>query len=507
MRIISATEAAQLVQDDWTVVPGGFGSCGHPDALTRAIRQRFDVEGKPQNLSLLFASASGDKQGRGVDLLAQPRLIKRAIGGFWGLVPALGAMVMNELIEAHNWPQGIVSQLYRAIAAGKPGVYSRIGLDTFVDPDLDGALLNKKTTETLLKKVKLNGESTLFYPSMNVNCVLLRGTTSDPDGNISMQNEVAYNDALCQAMAAKNSGGIVIVQVESLVGPHEIQPYDVRIPGVLVDYVVMASVTDHPQTYGNANNPHYITAGHATREIKAISFAQRIIIHRAFEEIKALQAKIINLGIGIPALMGQIDDFHQQKNPLVLTVESGQIGGNPANGLSFGASVHPQAVIEQSSLFDFYEGGGLDVSCLGFAEIDTFGNVNVSRFNNRLYGAGGFINISQSTKNILFCGTFTAVGLEIEPKEGGVKIIREGTVCKFVKQVSHLTFSGKKAVKLKQNVKFITERAVFSLRNGVLFLDEIAPGISVEENIMPYIEGSFVISPECKRMDANLFVN
>ena len=506
MRIISAAEAAQLVQDDWTLVPGGFGSCGHPDALTRALRQRFDKEGKPQNLSLLFASASGDKQGRGVDRLAQPKLIKRAIGGFWGLVPALGAMAMNDLIEAHNWPQGVVSQLYRAIAAGKSGVYSRIGLDTFVDPDLDGALLNKKTTTTLLKKITLNGESSLFYPALNIDCVLLRGTASDPEGNISMQNEVSYNDALSQAMAAKNSGGLVIVQVEALVGNHEIPPYDVRIPGILVDYVVLANQEDHPQTYGNTNNPHFTAAGKAIPDTKAISFAQRIIVRRAFEEIKALQARVVNLGIGIPALMGQLDDFHQHQHPLVLTVESGQIGGSPANGLSFGASEYPHAVIEQSSLFDFYEGGGLDVSCLGFAEIDTFGNVNISRFNNRLYGAGGFINISQSTKNILFCGTFTAVGLEIEANKDGIKISREGQICKFVKQVSHLTFSGETSVRLKQNIKFITERAVFSLRNGILFLDEIAPGISVEENITPYMEGSFVISPECKRMNANLFI-
>jgi len=505
MQVISEIEAAQLLKDGWTIIPGGFGSCGHPDALTRAIAIRYKNQGEPRGLTLFFASASGDRQGRGVDALALPGLVDRAIGGFWGLVPALGNMATRGIIEAHNWPQGVISQIFRTIAAGKPGLLSRIGLETFVDPSLDGARLNKKGGPSLIKKISLYGEPMLFYPSLKINCALLRGTCSDPDGNISMHKEVSYNDALAQAMAAKNSGGIVIIQVEYLVERHKILPHDVSIPGILVDYVVVADAGDHPQTYGERYNPAFILPGESRVLKTPISFAEQIITRRALKEIKFLGAKVVNLGIGIPALIAQIVEENMDGNDMTLTVESGQIGGKPATGLSFGASYHPDALMEQSSLFDFYEGGGLDVSCLGFAEVDAFGNVNASKFDNKLYGAGGFINISQSTNIILFCGTFTTVGLEIEPMDGGIRIVKEGTIRKFVRNVSHLTFSGSYANKMDQKIKFITERAVFSLNNGVVHLDEVAPGISIERDIIPNMEGNFVISADCKQMEECLF--
>lgn len=505
MQIISATDAVRLVQDRWTVVPGGFGSCGHPELLTRTLAARYREEGMPRDLTLLFASASGDRSGRGVDALAQKGLVRRAIGGFWGLVPALGNMAIRGEIEAHNWPQGVVSQLYRAIAARKPGIFSKIGMHTFVDPDVDGARLNSKANKPLVQKIDVNGIPMLFYPSIGVDCVLLRGTCSDPQGNISMDREVSYSDALAQAMAAKNNGGIVIVQVEQLVKRHAIEPHDVCIPGILVDYVVVAEPSDHPQTYGDAYNPAFTTAGEGRPPVESLSCAESIIIRRALQEIRKRDARVINLGIGIPALIGQFARGFDDTHSLTLTVESGQIGGSPATGLSFGASHHPNAVLEQSALFDFYEGGGLDLSCLGFAEVDAFGNVNVSRFGDRLYGAGGFINISQSTDVLLFCGTFTADGIQVEYRDGGIRIAREGRVRKFVRNVSHLTFSGAYSQERRQTVRFITERAVFSLKDGVVHLDEVAPGISIEDDIIPNMEGSFVISADCRLMDRSLF--
>ncbi|APQ11037.1 hypothetical protein BJP27_05820 [Pseudomonas oryzihabitans] len=505
MRVIKNFEAAQLIEDGWTIVPGGFGSCGHPESLTKALEDRFKSEGRPRNLKLLFASASGDRNGSGVDRLAHAGLISSAIGGFWGLIPKLGKMAMQGAIEGHNWPQGIVSQLYRAIASGKPGVWSSIGIETFVDPEIEGACIGNGPIKTLIKKSNTEGKPILFYPSIPVNCALLRGTSSDPEGNISMSKEVSYSDALAQAMAARNCGGIVVVQVEKLVDKHSISPQDVRIPGILVDYVVVAKPGEHDQTYGAPHNEAYISAGCSSPEPVCMSYAEQIIARRALQEIDSLNARVINLGIGIPALIAQAATDSSFHKSVTFTVESGQIGGYPASGLSFGASYHPAALIEQSALFEFYEGGGLDLSCLGFAEVDGLGNVNVSRFNDQLYGAGGFINISQSTDTILFCGTFTASGLEIAQKGKGICVEKEGKIRKFVQKVSQITFSSKNAKQKKQIVKFITERAVFSLKNEVLYLEEIAPEIALEKDIIPHIEGNFVISADCKYMDKTLF--
>ncbi|AZF32680.1 Acetyl-CoA:acetoacetyl-CoA transferase, alpha subunit [Pseudomonas sp. R4-35-07] len=505
MKVVSERQAAELIEDGWTIIPGGFGSCGHPDGLTRAISDRFKREGRPRNLGLLFASAAGDLNGRGVDILAQSGLVAKAIGGFWGLVPQLGNMARQGEIEAHNWPQGVISQLFRAIAAKKPGVISNIGLHTFVDPDHQGARLNQRAECTLVQKIVINGNSTLFFPALNVNCALLRGTFCDPLGNISMEREVSYSDALAQAMAVKNSGGIVIVQVESLVGLHDIEPQDVKIPGILVDYVTVSRPDEHPQTYGEAHNSTFTRPGVLIPSVSTISCAERIIAKRALQEIRYANARVINLGIGIPVAVGQIAEELGCADLMSFTVESGVIGGRPARGLSFGASYRPVSIIEQAALFDFYEGGGIDVACLGFAEMDSFGNVNVSKFGRRLQGAGGFINISQSARYVIFCGTFTAIGLVLGISEGKLRIVREGRVNKFVRQVSHITFNGAYSQSLGQKVIFITERAVFALRDGVVYLEEVAPGISVEQEIMPFIEGGFVVSGTCKSMSDDVF--
>lgn len=501
MKIISAAQAAELIEDEWTIIPGGFGSCGHPDGLTRAISDRFKREGRPRKLGLLFASASGDFEGRGLDVLAQSGLVAKAIGGFWGLIPRLGNMAREGQIEAHNWPQGVISQLFRAIAAKKPGVISNVGLNTFVDPDHDGARLNDRDECSLVKKIVINGVSTLFYPSLNVDCALLRGTHCDPLGNISTEREVCNSDALAQAMAVKNCGGIVVVQVESLVGLHDIEPQNVKIPGILVDYVTVSRADEHPQSYGEAYDSAFTRPGMLIPSARLISCAERIIAKRALQEIRYENARVINLGIGIPVSVAQVAEELGCLDSMTFTIESGVIGGRPAAGMSFGASYRPVGVIEQAALFDFYEGGGIDVACLGFAEVDSVGNVNVSKFGCRLQGAGGFINISQSARCVIFCGTLTAVGLVVEVQGGCVRIIQEGAVKKFVRHVSHLTFNGGYSEVLNQKVMFITERAVFALRDGVIYLEEVAPGIDIWRDIMPHIEGGFVISGRCKSME------
>ena len=482
MKIITAQEAAALIQDDWTIVPGGFGSCGHPDLLTEALRRRFQDTGAPRNLSLLFGAGPGNKDGKGLDALALPGLVRKAIGGFWGLCPDLSRMARAGSIEAHNWPQGVVSQLFSAIAAGQVGILTHVGLDTFIDPDLEGGVLDSRPSRPLVEKHQFAGRTQLFYPAQKVDCVLLRGTACDPQGNITFTEETSYMDALAQAQAAKNSGGIVIVQVKQLLASAPAQVRDIRIPAFLVDYVVLAPPARHPQTYGAFHNPAYtgLPGEPAQAPSTLPALAKRIIATRAALELAGHPGANVNLGIGIPALIGAraaalgLQDF-------TLTVESGLIGGVPDEGLSFGAVAHPHALIEQSALFNFYDGGGLDLAFLGFAEADGDGNVNVSKFGERLVGSGGFINISQSARKIVFCGTLTTGGLDIALDQRGLRVLREGRIGKFRQRVGQLTFNGLAAARAGRDVMFITERAVLVLQDGRLRLVEIAPGIQIAD--------------------------
>jgi len=500
MKIISAPAAAQLIRDNWTVVPGGFGSCGHPDTLTEALRERFEDTGHPRDLSLLFGAGPGNKAGQGVDALATSGLVARAIGGFWGLCPALAGMARDGAIEAHNWPQGVVSKLFGVIASGEPGLLTHVGLDTFVDPELEGGVIDSRSSRPLVEKLRFNGRSHLFYPAQRVDCALLRGTACDPDGNITFDEETSHMDALAQAQAAHNCGGIVIVQVKRLLDGPVADYRDVKIPGFLIDYVVLGPENRHPQTYGTFFDPAYtgMAAAHGSVPSKTFPLAKRIVAHRAALELTNHPGANVNLGIGIPALIGAqarelgLTDF-------TLTVESGLIGGVPDEGLSFGAVRHPRAVIEQSALFDFYDGGGIDLAFLGFAQVDAAGNVNVSKFNGRIVGSGGFINISQSAKHVVFCGTLTADGLRVEIASGRLRIVREGRTCKFHAHVAQLTFNGRQAAASGKTVLYVTERAVFRLGARGLELIELAPGIDVTD-IRDVVDCDFHVSSELKPM-------
>lgn len=509
MKVISAADAARLVEDGDTVVPGGFGCCGHADAISAAIEQRFKASGSPKGLTLLFAAGPGDKKKRGLNALAYPGLVSKTIGGFWGFAPRLGELVEKNVIEAHNWPQGVLSQLFRSIASGSPGVLSKVGLGTFVDPRFGGGLLNTVTTRPLVRLVAFDGEEYLLYPSMPVDVAIIRGTRMDTAGNLSMEGEISLQDTLAQAQAAKNSGGIVIAQARQLVAEGEIQPHDVRVPGFLVDFGVIASSDEeHPQSYGELYNRDYVTAGRAT-EGKASgdsSLVRTIIARRAARELLKHPGAVVNLGIGIPAEVGQAAaslGYSDYK----LTVESGQIGGVPAYGLSFGASRHPDAVIEQSSLFDFYGGGGLTLSFLGFAQVDGLGNINSSRFGGRLPGVGGFVNISSSARNLVFCGTFTARGLEVGVEGSKLRIYREGEVTKFCEHVDQLSFNGPMSRGRGQQVQIITERAVLRLTDGGLEVTEVAPGVDVSRDVLQRSKAPLLVSRELIEMDSSIFTD
>lgn len=505
MKIVTAHEAVREIEDHWTVIPGGFGSCGHPDELTQALRERFQRTGRPRGLTYLFAAGPGDKAGRGLDAVALDGLVTRAIGGFWGLCPVLTGMARRGAIEAHNWPQGVVSKLFSTIASGDPGLWSRVGLGTFIDPDVDGGVIDGRGSQPLVRKASVFGHEMLFYPAPAVHCALLRGSSADAAGNISFEDETSYMDALAQAQAARRSKGLVIVQVKRVC--ERLQPHDVRVPGFLVDRVVVARPEMHPQTYGCAHDPHYTrneahgasaAAAPPMPAMPSMSLAKAIIAHRAACELARHPGATVNLGIGVPALIGPVAR-QLGVSDYTLTVESGLVGGIPDEGLSFGAARHPQALIEQAALFNFYDGGGIDVAFLGFAQADALGNVNVSRFADKLTGSGGFINISQSARKIVFCGTFSAGGLKTGMDRGALQILQEGRLGKFQRAVSHLTFNGPRAVAEHREVMFITERAVFRLGAGGLTLTELAPGVPPQA-VLQQIPFEVAVSPLLQEM-------
>jgi propionate CoA-transferase len=509
--IVDAAAAAKLIGDGWTITTGGFGSCGHPETISAAIEQRFKEEGHPRGLTLMFAAGQGDRGERGINRLAHPGLLSRVIGGYWALTPRLGELATANLIDAHNWPQGVISKLFRQIASGGPGVITPVGLETFLDPRHDGGRLNEVGHGPLVQLLNLQGRDLLLYPSRPIQCAIIRGTRADRRGNVTMEMEANVADALAQAQAAHNSGGIVIVQVRDIVAPGQLDPHRVVIPGIVVDYLVKCTRDeDHWQTYGAPFDPAFIGAGAGT------SFgslgtgqpgpldARKIIARRAYLELLELDNPIVNLGIGTPEMISTVA-AEEQRDDFTLTVESGAVGGRPAGGLSFGASVNPEAIVDQPAQFDFYDGGGLDVAFLGFGEVDGAGNVNVSRLGRRINGVGGFVNISQSARRLTFCGTFITGGVRVAVEGGALRIVREGTIRKFVRSVQHLSFSAGRALRTEQPVKYVTERAVFELTSGGVLLTEVAPGVDIQRDVLDLSDAPIVCARQIRRMDPRIF--
>lgn len=485
-QVVTAREAIAQIPSDATVACSGFVGAAHPELLTVTLEEYFLETQTPRDLTLVYAAGQGDGKTRGLNHFAHSGLLKRVVGGHWNLAPELGRMALENEFEAYNFPQGVISILFREIAAKRPGVLTRVGMNTFVDPLNRGGKLNARTTEELVSRVELGGEEWLWYRAFPINVALIRATRADRRGNLCFDDEGIIGEVLPIAQAAHNCGGIVIAQVKEI-SQTPLAPKTVRVPGIIVDYLVVSDEEHHAQTFAEQFNPNYICAHDESTSLPTMSFSERKIIgRRALQEVRT--GDLVNLGIGLPEAVASVASESGRLDEFTLMVESGPTGGFPASGLSFGCSSFPEAILDQPAQFDFYDGGGLDLAILGAVEIDAQGSVNVSCFSGRIAGVGGFVNISQNAKRIVFCCTFRAGGLQVAAGDGVLRIAQEGKHCKFVEQLEQVSFHGPSALERGQEVLYVTERAVFQLTPLGLELIEIAPGMDLQSQILDLMQ-------------------
>ena len=505
-KVITARAAIDLVKaGDTLAIHGAGGGNVEPDLLIKTLAEKFAETGQPRDLTVFHVSGLGNWTDSGLNQLTGDGLVKRNIGGHYGMSPKYAQLILDNKIEAYCWPQGVMSQWLREVAAHRPGLVTHIGLKTFIDPRVEGGKLNARTTEDLIEVVTLAEREWLFYRAFPLNICFIRGTTADEKGNLTLEQEPAFLEVLPMAMATRNTGGIVIAQVKRLAQAGTLHPKMVKVPHTMVDYVVVHP--DQWQSVEGEYNPAY--SGEVKVPVSSLSPMElderKVIARRAALEIVALPRAVLNMGVGMPDGIARVVAEEGIADRMTATIEQGITGGIPAPGVIFGMSSNPEAIIDQGYQFDFYDGGGLDLTFLGMAEADQQGNVNVSKFQGRMPGVGGFVNISQGAKAVVFCGTFTAGGLQVKVEGGRLHIVKEGRFKKFVPRVAQITFSGELAAEQGQRVQFITERAVLVITKDGVMVTEIAPGVDLEKDVLGQMAFRPRIALDLKRMDARIF--
>ncbi len=510
-RVISAEMAASIIPDHARIAVGGFLGFGCPEELLIAIRERYEKTGHPKELTLIKGVSIGDKGKRGVNHLGAEGLLKCVICSHFGLEPDIARMAAENKIFSYMLPLGTITDWFRAVASHKPGVITEVGLKTFADPRIEGSKGNELTKEKggdIVSLIEIAGKECLFYQTAPLDVCVIRGTYADEDGNISLEKEAIHGEQLEIAAATHNSGGIVIVQVEKIVTKGSIDPRDVKIHGCMVDHIVVAEPKNHPQTFTSDTYMPELTGDIRipVNEIETMPLNERKICgRRAALELK--KNTLVNLGIGMPDAVAAVAAEEGISSEFTLSIESGVLGGVPLGGLALGGSINPEAFYKMADILNVYDGGGLDMAVLGLAEMDEKGDLNVSKFNGKVVGPGGFIDISQPTPFVIFTGTFTAGKSDIRVENGRLNIVKDGDVLKFKKQVEQITFSGEMAVKNGQKVMIVTERAVFLWTKDGLMLTEYAPGVDVEKDIIGKMEFKPLISDALREMDPALFMD
>ncbi|MBS3694131.1 acyl CoA:acetate/3-ketoacid CoA transferase [Rhodococcus qingshengii] len=501
-RVSTAAEAVNAISRGATVaLTGSGGGILEPDLLLAAIEDRFLATGEPMDLTVVHALGIGDRKSKGTNHLAHEGLVKRVIGGHWTWSSTMVELVRTDRVEAYAWPAGAISQLLREIGARRPGLITQTGLGTFVDPRHSGGKFNNAATEDLVEVITLDGREYLRYKPFTVDVAIVRGDTIDPLGNISCAHEAAQLDALAVAQSAKANGGLVIAQVKN-VSEQPLDPRLIHIPGVLVDHVVINPA--QWQTYAGEFDPELSGDSRSGAAVVPADDdpVRMLIARRAADEVR--DGDVLNVGFGVAALVVSALAEQSRLDRVTLAIEQGLIGGTPVSGDLFGASRGPRVVHSSTTQFDLFAGGLLDVCALGMAQVDETGAVNVSKIAGGIVGPGGFIDISQNSPRAVFCGTFTARGLDVAVVDGELVIRSEGSVPKFVAAVDQVTYSAELALAQGRSAVYVTERAVFELTAAGLALIEVAPGIEIERDILPHM-GFTPIIDNPKVMNPSLF--
>lgn len=512
-KVISAAEAARIVRSGSTLTVCGVVGALCPEKVLAAVEERFLAEGEPRDLTVVCPVAVGDVWDLpGMDRFAHEGMTRRFIAGSYviGTSPKTGKgpraveMILRDEVEGYNFPIGALFNLHRDIAAGRPGHVTDVGLHTFVDPRRGGGKINRRAEENLVELVTIGGREYIFYKAYPIDVAIIRGTTADEDGNIAMEHEGMYSGVLVQALAAHNSGGKVIAQVERVAARGSLNPQLVRVPGNVVDAVVVdpqqvqaTGIAFDPAVSGEVRVP-------ADQVARALPLTpEKVIGRRALMELRRGQTVI--LGFGVPSLLPSIAWEEGLLADYTFTIEHGAVGGVPLAGFQFGVAANPMAIVDCPTHFDYIDGGGVDVACLSFAEVGPDGSVNVSKLPQMIPGCGGFIDITHRARRIVFCGTFTAGGYKAAVEDGRLAIKQEGRFQKFVREPHHLTLSGAYAWRKGQRITYISERGVFELTEEGPRLVEVAPGVDVRRDIAAQMRFELRVAADLRPMEPLLF--